>query len=83
MQDPIKDWAIPMKCLANWFDYPVIKRKRSEIMKLMSQIEAEFQNTLAAKKGHGRGTRASTKEAVEASKPKETTHHTSIPEALG
>ena len=49
-------------------------------MKLMNQIETEFQNTPGAKKGRGRGTRSSTKEAVEAIKP---THHTSIPEALG
>ena len=72
-----------MKCLANWFDYSIIKRKRSEIMKLMNSIEVEFQSRPASGRGRGRGTRATAKEAAEASKPKETTHHTSIPEALG
>lgn len=74
-----------MKCLSNWFDYSVIKSKRSEIMSLMTEIETEFQKLPKARSGRARGTRKAVAEAQAAADAlkTETTHNTTVPEALG
>lgn len=40
-KDPIKDFRIPIKMLANWFDTDVVTRKREEISDLLKQLIAK------------------------------------------
>jgi hypothetical protein len=38
LQDPIKDYYLPMKNLVNWFSEDVVNRKREEIQKLLLRL---------------------------------------------
>jgi hypothetical protein len=38
MQDPIKDYYLPMRNLVNWFSEDVVNRKREEIQKLLLRL---------------------------------------------
>lgn len=37
-QDPILDYALPIKQLANWFDEIIVTRKREEISNLLKVL---------------------------------------------
>lgn len=37
-KDPIKDFRIPIKVLANWFNHDIVTRKREEIANLIREI---------------------------------------------
>jgi len=38
LQDPIKDYYLPMKNLVNWFSEDVVNRKREDIQKLLLRL---------------------------------------------
>jgi hypothetical protein len=38
LQNPIKDYYLPMKNLVNWFSEDVVNRKREEIQKLLLRL---------------------------------------------
>jgi hypothetical protein len=38
LQDPIKDYYLPMKNLVNWFTEDVVNRKREDIQKLLLRL---------------------------------------------
>jgi hypothetical protein len=38
LQEPIKDYYLPMKNLVNWFTEDVVNRKREEIQKLLLRL---------------------------------------------
>ena len=38
LQDPVKDYYLPMKNLVNWFPEDVVNRKREEIQKLLLRL---------------------------------------------
>lgn len=42
LQDPIKDYFLPIKQLANWFDEIVVTRKREEISKLLKTLMHKY-----------------------------------------
>lgn len=41
-QDPIKDFELPIKTLANWFDTIVVTKKREDIVDLIKFLVMEY-----------------------------------------
>lgn len=41
-QDPVSDYTLPIKQLANWFDEIVVTRKREEISKLLKTLMHKY-----------------------------------------
>lgn len=43
LQNPIKDWRLPIKGLQNWFDALTVTKKREDISKLLEDLISVYE----------------------------------------